>query len=50
LEWEIGEDVFAGSVRNSPLLGKKAKGKIVHTVLTLGTLQCNDGEKISAFK
>jgi dihydroorotase len=32
-EWEVGENAFAGSVCNSPLLGKKVKGKIFHTCL-----------------
>jgi len=33
LEWEVKESAFAGSVCNSPLLGKKLKGKIVGTYL-----------------
>jgi len=33
LEWEVSENTFAGSVCNSPLLGKKLKGKIVGTYL-----------------
>jgi len=33
LEWEVDENTFAGSVCNSPLLGKKLKGKIVGTYL-----------------
>jgi dihydroorotase len=32
-EWEVSENAFAGSVCNSPLLGKKLKGKISHTYL-----------------
>jgi dihydroorotase len=33
LEWEVGENAFAGSVCNSPLLGKTLKGKIAGTYL-----------------
>jgi dihydroorotase len=33
LEWEVDENTFAGSVCNSPLLGKILKGKIVGTYL-----------------
>jgi dihydroorotase len=33
LEWEVDENAFAGSVCNSPLLGKTLKGKIVGTYL-----------------
>jgi len=33
LEWEVEEKTFAGSVCNSPLLGKRLKGKIVGTYL-----------------
>jgi dihydroorotase len=33
LEWEVGENSFAGSVCNSPLLGKTLKGKIIGTYL-----------------
>ncbi|MDR2554470.1 MAG: hypothetical protein LBC64_03485, partial [Fibromonadaceae bacterium] len=33
LEWEVDENAFAGSVCNSPLMGKKLKGKIVGTYL-----------------
>jgi dihydroorotase len=33
LEWEVNENTFAGSVCNSPLLGKTLKGKIVGTYL-----------------
>jgi dihydroorotase len=33
LEWEASESTFAGSVCNSPLLGKTLKGKIVGTYL-----------------
>ncbi|MCL2100579.1 MAG: hypothetical protein FWH22_02560 [Fibromonadales bacterium] len=33
LEWEVSENTFAGSVCNSPLLGKTLKGKIIGTYL-----------------
>ncbi len=33
LEWEVEENTFAGSVCNSPLLGKTLKGKIIGTYL-----------------
>jgi len=33
LEWEVEENTFAGPVCNSPLLGKRLKGKIVGTYL-----------------
>ena len=33
LEWEVKENIFAGSVCNSPLLGKTLKGKITGTYL-----------------
>jgi dihydroorotase len=33
LEWEVNENTFAGSVCNSPLLGKTLKGKIVGSYL-----------------
>jgi dihydroorotase len=33
LEWEVGENAFAGSVCNSPLLGKTLKGRIAWTYL-----------------
>jgi len=33
LEWEVEENTFAGSVCNSPLLGKRLKGKIIGTYL-----------------